>query len=373
MNVKTTDFTRLAAIVILLFLLVYFLIVARHLLIPLVFGGLLAIVLNPLCRKIEDRIQWRIPSIFLTFLLIGLPVLGFCYFIYIEITDVISSLPDIENRFKEITNEFYIWVYRQFGFTKAESEKWIMETFPQILNGSLTSTFPRMIASASFLINSLLTFVYCFFFMLYRTAFKNFFLIQMTEENREKAEALLERINLVIGRYLVGMLLVTFVLGVLNSLGLWIIGVKYCLFWGFLGGMLAFIPYLGTFLAAFLPFLYTLSLSNGWFQPLLVILVFNIVQLLENNLITPKIAGASVKLNPLASILSLLIWGSIWGIAGLVIAIPLMAIFKIIMEQVDVLRPISMLLGTEIGNKEGQLLQKFDHPRFRLSQFLRRK
>ena len=111
------------------------------------------------------------------------------------------------------------------------------------------------------------------------------------------------------------------ILGVLNSFGLWLIGIDYPVFWGFLGAFLAIIPYIGTAIGGLLPFLYALATTSTLWQPMAVIGWFVLVQQIEGNLITPKVLGSSVKVNPFAAIFALFFGGYLWGIPGLILAI----------------------------------------------------
>lgn len=164
-----------------------------------------------------------------------------------------------------------------------------------------------------------------------------------------------------------------FILGILNSLGLWFIGITYPAFWGFLAAFLAIIPFVGTFLGGLMTVIYAVATTTSIWQPIAVIGLFSFVQFLEGNVITPKIVGESVKVNPLAIILSLVIGGSIWGVAGLILAVPVIATLKKIMEQVDVTKPFSLLLSSELYQKDELFEEQFNEERFRLGQMFKKK
>jgi len=168
-------------------------------------------------------------------------------------------------------------------------------------------------------------------------------------------------------------MLVALVLGTLNSLGLWIIGVDYPLFWGFLASFLAVIPYVGILIGGFLPVIYSFAITGAIWQPLAIITLFLFIQFIEGNIITPRIVGDSVKINPLAAIISLVVGNAIWGMAGLMLAVPILAILRKVMQQIDILRPISLLLSNELYDKDGLFEDNFNKERFRLWNFFRKK
>ncbi|MEM1124742.1 MAG: AI-2E family transporter, partial [Bacteroidota bacterium] len=155
--------------------------------------------------------------------------------------------------------------------------------------------------------------------------------------------------------------------------GLLLIGIKYAFFWGFLAAFLAIVPYIGTFIGGFLPFAYAMATSDSYVQPALVVLLFGTVQVLEGNIITPKVVGSSVKINPLAAILALVTGGFIWGIGGLILAIPIIAILRVVMAEIDFLKPLSALLSSDIYENEEIFEEKFDKEQFRIWHFFRKR
>jgi predicted PurR-regulated permease PerM len=152
-------------------------------------------------------------------------------------------------------------------------------------------------------------------------------------------------------KYLTGQLLVILVLSVLNTAGLYIIGVPNGFVFGILAAILNLIPYLGMFLGNVITIVYVLfTVPDSSSMAFQVFLVFSIIQFLENNLITPNIVGNNIKINPFAIIIGVLLANLVWGVAGMLIIIPFLAILKIIMRNVDDLKPFAYLIsdrGTE--------------------------
>jgi predicted PurR-regulated permease PerM len=187
--------------------------------------------------------------------------------------------------------------------------------------------------------------------MFYRTK-TAYFIFKITgRKNKPITLGILREISKVTGKYLGGILLVVLILAVLNSIGLLIIGVPNAILFGSLAALLNLIPYFGTLLGGLIPILYVFfAVSDPFGMVVKIIILFAIVQFTENNLLTPNIVGNNIKLNPFAIIIGLLIANLIWGIAGMLIVVPVMAILKIIMRNVDGLKPYAYLLsdrGTE--------------------------
>jgi predicted PurR-regulated permease PerM len=131
---------------------------------------------------------------------------------------------------------------------------------------------------------------------------------------------------------------------------LWIIGVEYALFWGILAGFLAVIPYIGTLIGGILPFIYSLATADYSWQPGAVVVYYFIVQQIEGNIITPKIVGSDIDLNPLFSIFALIFFGSIWGIGGVILALPIMSIIRIVFDHIESTKALAMLMSSSISN-----------------------
>ncbi|MCF8331048.1 MAG: AI-2E family transporter [Bacteroidales bacterium] len=151
-------------------------------------------------------------------------------------------------------------------------------------------------------------------------------------------------------RYLFGMLVIIIILGLVNSIGLWIIGLDNPFLFGFLAAVLALIPYAGTFLGAAIPILYSFITYDSLWMPITIAIYFWFVQFVESNYLTPKIVGGNLKINALTSILSIIIGASVWGIAGMILFLPFAAMLKVVCEEYEELKPIALLIR-EQNNK----------------------
>ncbi|MBI1226697.1 MAG: AI-2E family transporter [Bacteroidetes bacterium] len=354
----------------LLFMVVYILVIGKSILAPLVFGALFAFMLKPLCSRFERWIKWRSLAIILAMASAIIPITIVIYFFSSQFMKVVADMPSIKEKLNNGITMVYSATRNMLGFSRAETDQFFTEQLPSMISSS--SFFGNGVStSASFITGFLLTFIYIFLFLLYRSAFKNFILMQSHQTKRESTHSLLENIQKVIQGYLQGLVMVIFILGILNSVGLCVIGIKHPFFWGFLAATLAIIPYIGTFIGGLLPILYAIGTSNEAWQPLAVLILFVVVQTLEGNLITPKVVGSSVSINPLAALIALLVGAEIWGIAGMILSLPSIAILNEMLKQSDAWRPVSLLISDEIGINEHLFNQKWNKERFRLSNFFK--
>lgn len=373
MKADKINLQRLTYFFILLLLAGYLLVIGKSILAPLAFGMLLALMVMPVARFFDRWVKWQIPSITLTIFATAIPVLLVITLFSTQLVDVVKNMPSIEDELMAGLKSLENQIRQTFGLTRREAGELLSNQASKLISMPLNFLQGGLTSSTSFVTGSLLAVVYLFLFLLYRSAFKNFILMQSSEDSQERAGEMLHKIQTVVQQYFYGLMIVMLILGTLNSLGLWIIGLKHALFWGFLAAFLAIIPYIGTFLGGLLPFLYALATPGYALQPLMVVALFAFVQFIEGNFITPNVVGSSVKINPLAAIVALLVGNAIWGIAGMVLALPAIAILKEVMKQVDFLRPVGLLMSDELTDKEDVFINKLNKERFRFWNFFKQK
>jgi len=370
---RRLSLSRLAHFLLVSVLGVFILIQAKSLLIPLVFALFFSSMLHPLCSWLERWIPNRVVAILLAFVIALLPVALIVTYFSVELSDVFRDLGAIGERLKRGVTDLLKLVSTYLPINPGEQEEWLRKNTTALIDGGLNLLTSSLSSSTFFLASLVLVILYTFFLLLYRSAFKNFVLMQFSPNNRDEAKDILGAIQKLTRQYLYGMLLVILILAVLNSTGLWLIGIDYAAFWGSLAAFLAIIPYIGTTLGGTLPFLYAIATASSWWQPLAVVLLYMGIQNIEGNFITPKVVGNSVDLNPMMAILSLFIGGAIWGISGLILALPIVAALKVFMEHITVLQPVAELLGSGLYRKKDVFLEEYDADRFRLINYFRRK
>lgn len=367
MNQPTSNLPRIASLLIIMVIIFYIVIIGKFILVPLIFAALLSIMVQPISNKLELFIKRKVPVIFLTFLAVLIPLTGIVMFFSYQLGDVIHNMPAITERLKDSSDALFLWMESNFGVTKAESWSWLKSNFSKILDTPLQFFKGGLTSGTAFLINFLMVLIFMFFFLLYRGGIKNFLLLQFKDDNREKGREILLQIQNVVRHYLYGLLTVIVILAILNSIGLWLIGVDYAVFWASLAAFLSIIPYIGTTIGGLLPFMYAFATADNWWQPLAVVALYFSVQQVEGNLITPYVVGSNVKINPLIAIISLLIGGVVWGIAGIVLAIPIAAIVKLVFDNIDELKPVGAIMSNDLHKNEDRFLKEWDEDRYRIS------
>ncbi|SFD99207.1 AI-2E family transporter [Spirosoma endophyticum] len=350
MNIRPREiilpsYARLVCILLSLVIIVYGLHTLSGLLIPLVFAILFSVLLFPLVQRLEN---WRVPRILaiILCLLLALTVLtGLFYGISIQISSFAEVVPQFVKRGNEYINSIRTFADEHLNIDRQRQVDEIKKYLNQALAEGGTIVTTTLLATTSILTNLFLVLLFAFFFLLYRDFFRSFFYRAFSDARPSKIDGVMAGIYQVVKDYLAGLVLVIIIIGTLMTIGLLILGVDYAVFFGFFGACLVLIPYFGISLGSLLPAAYTLVTQDNPIKALAVVGVFLFVQALEGNFITPYIVGSKVSINPLAAIIVLILWENIWGLPGLVLALPMTAILKVIFDAVDSLKPYGFLIG----------------------------
>lgn len=324
--------------------------IGSFLIVPLVYALFIAILLRPLVNGLEKYLKWRSLAIFASFILVFIPFSIITGLVSYQLLSIVDGLPSIGDNLKVGIDTLQNALNGFLPPSLVLKPDQLSGQLGNILSGPISILGKGMIISSNILVGMTMTVIYTSFILLYSKSFKNFVIFQYEKMYRTDVKKVLGKIQEIIQHYISGMLLVIVVLSFINSLGLYIIGIEYAIFWGILAGLLAIIPYIGTLIGGLLPFLYALATTGSTWQPIAVLLMYGVVQQLEGNLITPKVVGDKVNVNPFAAIIALLFFGTLWGIGGVILALPCISIIRIILNEFEATKPISILLGADIGN-----------------------
>lgn len=187
--------------------------------------------------------------------------------------------------------------------------------------------------------------VYTALFMYHRAGLVKFMLELVPANRQHELLTALRETTRVYFNYIKGMILVYVVVGILNSAGLFLIGVKHPVLFGMLCAIMTIIPYFGIIISALLPISSIwLQTGNVWYA-VAVVAVFTLVQYLEANVIFPKVVGRQLHINTLAMLVAIIAGAVIWGMEGMILFIPFLAILKIASDHIPSWKPLQQLLG----------------------------
>lgn len=340
------------ATVILLFLtlLFGFLFFAKAFLVPVFLAAFLSMLMLPVAKQFEN---WKIHrgisvgiSIFLLFLILS----GIIFLLTHQVISFINELPNLTDKILEKLDNVQKFVEEKFGVSSPDQITYmkshatdLLETIALNLQGILAATTGTIITVG-------LIIIYMFFFMYYRGKFKKFLFSITTEKDGIDRDKIIQQISEVTQQYLAGLGIVIFILAILNSVGLLIIGIEQAIFFGILAALLNLIPYIGSAIGGILPLIMALLTKDSMWYAVAVAAVMLFNQFIENNFLTPHIVGSKVKVNPLGAIMAILIGGMVWGVAGMILFIPLVGILKVIFDNIPKLRPYAELIGENGDN-----------------------
>ncbi|MBT8204268.1 MAG: AI-2E family transporter, partial [Eudoraea sp.] len=243
-------------------LVVWIVIAAKVILIPVMFSILLALFLNPIVNFFERFIRNKILAILVSYLTAVIPFLLIIGFFFNQSRVLFNSLPSSKDKLREKMTLVMDWIDQRLKLDAETTSKWVDENVASIIDVPVEFIQDSLASTTTVMAHIVLIILLTYFMLLYRVAFKNFFLAQVGPEQRKSLETLFIKIQFLTKRYLMGQGIVILILGILIGSGLWIIGVPYPYFWGFLAGFLEIIPYVGTTIGVVLPFSYMLILSD---------------------------------------------------------------------------------------------------------------
>lgn len=339
---------------------VYIMHIGASMIVPIVFATLIAIFLYPLDRRVLKIVKFKSLSILISFIAVLLPIsiLGFLF--YVQLSDIIDSLPAIGKNLQSGLDKILTTVSDKIPIINVNRKSLMNSESVNDITGQIGILGKGFVSTSSLLLAIFLTVIYTFFILYYRRSIKNFIIYQFESKLRPDIKETLTQIKEIVQSYLGGLGIVIIFLSIVNSIGLWIIGIEYPLFWGTLAGLLAVIPYVGTVLGGLLPFLFSLATYEHSWQPVAIIVFYGVIQFLEGNIITPKIVGDKVDINPLFAIMAVIVLSGIWGIPGTILALPLFGIFRIILSQFESTKPLATLMSSSVDEKVGRFKKLAD-------------
>jgi len=342
---KFPFYAKASLIFIGIFVLISMLYIAQGIIVPLLFSIIAAIVLHPVVNFFVRKKINRVVAIIITLVLTIIIIAAFGAFLFSQVSRFIESLPQLIDKFIEILNKVIIWMSGYFDISTEKINSWISKTENELMNTSGSAIGNTIVSIGGLVVLLVLMPVYIFMLLFYHPLLLEFLHRLFGTSNRNEVSDIITQIRSLIQQYLIGLLIETAIIAVLYSIGLLIMGIQYAIIFGIIGALLNLIPYVGSWIAASLPMMIALvTKTSSWFA-LLVLALYVFIQFIDNNYIVPKIVASKVKINALISIIAVIAFGALWGIPGMLIAIPLTAIIKLIFDHIESLKPWGFLLG----------------------------
>lgn len=330
-----------------LFLVFFGLHFAEPFLMPLTIAGVLATLLLPFCRWMESK---KIPkglAVIISMLVLLTVLAGVGTLLGWQISELANDFAVLKQKFIEIGIRIQDYILDHLGISIKKQSQMLQEEQPsvtgmvQIVAGSLVYIFT----------NFILVLVYIFLLLYYGSHIRSFILKLSQTSSHDEMKDVLDSITRVSQQYLLGLTKMIVLLWIMYGIGFSIIGVKNAIFFAVLCGLLEIIPFIGNITGTSITVL--ISFVNGASLVMLgsIMGTYLLVQLIQGWLLEPIILGPHVRINPFTTVMALVLGNLIWGIPGIFLAIPLIAMIKIICDHIDYLKPYGFLIGEIVTGK----------------------
>lgn len=312
---------------------------------PLVISLLFAILLRPSVKFMTSKLKFpHLLAVSITVVFAVLALISLVVFLVYQLTNFMDDLPSIKNQLEKHYHSLQTWIQQTLGLSYSEQNEYVEK--------SVSGKDIISLSSISSLTNSMMYLIlipiYTFLILIYRSLLLNFIIKLTPNSDVVNIQQILSNLKSVVRSYIAGLLIQVACISIMTGLGYYLIGIEYYIFLGILTGILNLIPYIGIIIAGVISCLISLTVSEDLSIILWVLGVNAVVQFIDNNFLVPKVVGSKVSINALASIVGVIIGGTIAGIPGMFLAIPVLAMLKVIFEATKGLEPYGYLISDEI-------------------------
>jgi predicted PurR-regulated permease PerM len=335
--------------ILLIFLIIAGLFYAKEFLIPLSIGALFATLCLPLCSSMEKRKMPRGLAAFVCLMVLITGIAAVISLLGWQVNELTNDFTLLKLRFVEGTNKIQKYLLDHFGISVEKQSQFVSSQQPlvtgviQRITGSLPAIFTHFI----------LIQVYVVFFLYYRGHIKSFLIRLSAPSQRDEVNNVIHKIASISQQYLVGLSKMIGCLWLMYGFGFSVLGIKNALFFAFLCGLLEIIPFVGNITGTSITVMMAATHGAGLSVLAGIVITYAIIQFIQGWVLEPLIVGSQVRINPLFTIIGLVIAELVWGIPGIFLAIPVIAMFKIICDHIDSLRSYGFLIG-EIETRKSE-------------------
>lgn len=328
-----------------LFAFVSILYIAQDILVPLIFSVMIAVLLHPIVNFFVRMKINRVVAIIFTLFLTILITAALAALIFRQASIFAETWPILLDKLSKTLNEFTHWASRYFDLNQWKVKRWITNAKTESLTISGAQVGQTMFAVGNAIMIMLLIPVYVFILLYYNKLLIEFIHRVFISSDQKRISNIISETKSVIQHYLAGLVIEAIIVGILNIVALFALGIEYAILLGIIGALLNVIPYIGGLVAVALPMAVALATKSTGMYAFYVLGIYYIIQLIDNNLIVPLIVSSKVKINALFAIMVVFAGNALWGISGMFLSIPLLAIVKVIFDHIEPLKPWGFLLG----------------------------
>ncbi len=361
-TIKKYPFNIIAAsVLVCLSLIIALLYVGQHIIFPILLAMLCAILLRPVVKFFNKKLKFPyVLAVAFTVFLSVIFIAGIVLFVSWQIGDIANDWNKIKTNVAVHSHNIQHWIKQSFHISYTDQDKYIKQATKESLSNTTSNVGNTLSSFTDALMNLILIPIYTFLLLLYRDLFVGFLFKLFSKEHHQKLNDILNNVKIAIHSYLTGLLTEMTIVASLTSIGYMIVGVQYALLLGVITGILNLIPYVGITIAGLLSIVATLGGSTDLSIIVGVVIVNVVVQFFDNNILVPMVVSSKVKINAFVSLVSIITGGAIGGVAGMFLAIPIIAIIKVIFDRIEFLEPWGYVMGDNL--KQSQKVIKIKIP-----------
>jgi predicted PurR-regulated permease PerM len=347
-TINTTPPLQRTVLILFLFFLVFSaLYFAKAFLIPVTFAAILSMLFYPICKWLEAKGIGRGLASFLCILSFVLIMAGLISLLVWQLSGMAAEMSGMQEKITKQVDAIQLKLQTSFGVPREKQEQFIQKQ-QQSAGGGLTTTISHFLSSlGSFLVDTILALVYIFLFLYLRSHLRKFVLKLVNEAEHERANKVIFDSSKISQKHFAGTGKMIVVLWIMYGIGFSVIGVKNAIFFAILCGLLEIIPFIGNLAGTSLTIIATFAQGGSTNLVIGIIITYALVQFIQTYVLEPMIVGSAENINPLFTIIILVVGELVWGIPGMVLALPLLGITKVVFDNITPLQPYGFLVGEE--------------------------
>lgn len=322
-----------------------FMYATQTVLIPLLFSILISISLFPLAKLFERLRMGKATASILSVIVAIAVIYAIGWFIVHQSIIIGKDASAITEKVMSVFDRAQLWAESTFGVERTEMMDQLRDQGNKMMSNAGAMASATFGSIGNILAGAVLVPLFSFFLLYYRDFFREFFFKAFKSVPQSKVHETLNKIYYVVQSYLLGLVTVMGIVAILNTVGLMAMGIEYAWFFGTLASLLMLLPYIGIAIGSILPALFALAVKDSAWYAVGVVAWFQVVQFLEGNIITPNIVGSKVSINPLMAIIAILLGGMLFGLSGLILALPLTATIKVLFDAIPSMQAFGFLIG----------------------------
>ena len=343
-SIKFPYYAKISLILIGFYVLISMLSILQDIVLPIIYAMLLAIHVSPLVNFLTNKGLNRTISICLVLFFSFTILVAIILWVVSQASLLGEAFPVLSAKFEELLKSAVSWASDTFNIRTSKINRWVTDTKNDLFENTGAAIGITLTTVGGVLATVFLTPVYMFMLLYYKPHLIQFVHNLFRNNQEEKVAEVLTETKSIVQSYLLGLLAEMAIVATLNSIGLLILGIEYAILLGIGGAILNVIPYLGGLIAIGI-FMIIALVTKAPVYALYVFILYAVIQFIDNNLIVPRIVGSKVKLNALVCLIAVIAGGALWGIPGMFLSIPIMAIIKLILDRTPELKPWGFMLG----------------------------